>query len=48
MLRIFANSLVAYFFYTRAFILIFFMWDYLLLFLCAGDVAKSGAFDSHI
>ena len=38
MLRIFAISLFVDYLYTRAFTLIFFMWDYFYVFMCAGDM----------
>ena len=47
-LRIFVISLVAFMLYTRAFALIFVMWDYFGVFMCTGDVASYGASDSHI
>ena len=43
--RIFANSLITSTLYTYRFALIFVMWDYCCLFLCAGELAKSGVCD---
>ena len=42
---IFAISLITHLLYTRSFPLIFLMWDYIFLFLCACDMAKHGACD---
>ena len=41
----FLFSLITHLLYTYAFPLIFFMWDYVVMFLCASDVAKCGACD---
>ena len=43
-----ANSLITRTLYTHQIISFFIMWDYVCLFLCAGEVAKRGVFDSYI
>ena len=41
-------SLISYYLYTHQISLIYVMWDYLLMFLCASDVATCGEFDRAI
>ena len=48
MLRIFANSLFAYYLYSCTFTCIIFMWDYVFVFKCARDMASRGASDSSV
>ena len=48
MLRIFTNSLFLFFLYTCTYALIFVMWDYFYVFMCASDVAARGASDRVI
>ena len=48
MLRILSISLCAYTLYTRQLSLIFVMWDYFYVFMCAGDVALCEASDSRV
>ena len=48
MLKIFSSPLFAHDLYSRAFSLIFIMWDYFSIFMYAGDVGASGAFDYAI
>ena len=43
--KIFANSLITHTLYTRRFTLLFVMWDYYCLFLCASDVENFGVND---
>ena len=47
-MRIFTIYLITQHFYTHQIDEIYVMGDYLLLFLCAGDVAACGAFDRAI